>query len=320
VNSAQPFPVRHALGWLLAILALGAIAVAIAVAAVASFAFHEIGDGLGGGDSGDTSLSWTPDGKHIVVSRGQDESEALYRLNADGSDPERLTSRDSAAEDPAVSPDGKKIAYVAIPGPWVDVYVASADGSDARSLTNGDKTEADSAWSPNGREIAFIRGYDLDFQSDLYIMRADGTQVRRRTRGSDLEEAPAWSPDGAWIAYEAYPGVYVVPAHGRGKRRLVTNGLASPAWSPDGKHLAVVEDQTTIKVVNMVTRKARRVVVSQLLGPAEYPTAPEDLAWSPDEKRIAYTADGSLYTVRLSDGTARRLTHCVPGGDAHCGA
>jgi TolB protein len=200
------------------------------------------------------------------------------------------------------------------------LYVASADGSDAKSLTNGDKAEADPAWSPNGREIAFVRGYDLNFQSDLYVMRADGTDVRRLTRGSDLEEAPAWSPDGASIAYEAYPGVYVIPAHGRGKRRLVTRGLAAPAWSPDGKHLAVVEDRTTIKVVSLVTSKARRLVVSQPLGKAEYPTAPEDLAWSPDGERIAYTVDGSLYAVRLSDGTVRRLTRCVPGDDVRCGA
>lgn len=94
----------------------------------------------------------------------------------------------------------------------------------------------------------------------------------------------------------------MVPAHGHGKRRLVTSGLASPAWSPDGKQLAVVEGQTTIKILNMATRNARRLVVSQPLGAAEYPTAPEDLAWSPDGKRIAYTVDGSLYAVRLADG------------------
>ena len=319
MSSAQSFPVRRVLGWLLATLAMGTLAVVITVVA-AGFAFSHIGDGLGGGDSGDTSLSWTPDGKHIVVSRGQDESEALYRLNVDGSDPQRLTARDSAAEDPAVSPDGKRVAYVAIPGPWVDLYVASADGSDANGLTDGDKAEGDPAWSPNGREIAFVRGYDLDFQSDLYVMRADGTRVRRLTHGSDLEKAPSWSPNGAWIAYEAYPNVYVMPARGQGRRRRVTSGLASPVWSPDGKRLAVVEDSRAIKVVTLGTRSVRHLDVSRPLGPDEVPSAPDDLAWSPDGTRIAYTLRGSMYTVRLADGTIRRLTHCVDGGGARCGA
>ena len=273
--------------------------------------FDEIGEagGLGGVDSGVTSISWAPDGKHIVVSRGEDEGEALYRVNADGSDARRLTSADADPEDPAVSPSGKRIAYVAIPGTsMVDLYVARTDGSGAKRLTHSDDLEGDPAWSPDGRQIVFVRGYDLDFQSVIYVMRAEGTQARRLTHGNDLEQSPAWSPDGAWIAYEVFPSVYVMPAHGHGGRRLVTSGLAAPGWSPDGKRLAIVEDQTTIKVVGLQTRKVERFTVTDdQLGPDDVQTAPTDLAWSPDGRRLAYALDGSLYALSLETGATRRL-------------
>jgi len=82
--------------------------------------------------------------------------------------------------------------------------------------------------------------------------------------------------------------------------------------------LAVVEDRATIKVVSLATRKARRLVVSNA-GTA-FQSAPDDLAWSPDGRRLAYTVGGSLFTLDLGTGASRRLTHCVDGGDTDCGA
>jgi Tol biopolymer transport system component len=309
-----------------------AVAVVLTVAAVAvvrivalNQAIEQIGEagGMGGVDSGDTAISWTPDGKHIVVARGQEGGQALYELDADGGNPHRLISSTVDADAPAVSLDGRKIAFVDLPrtgGTVTDLYTAETDGSNMSALTHTDDVEGDPSWSPDGRQIAFVRGWELDVDSDLYVMRADGTGVRRLTHGSDVEAAPSWSPDGTSIAYEAYPGVYVIPARGRSPRHLVTTGLAAPTWSPDGKRLAVVEDRATIKVVSLATRKVRRLVVAPRLAQQEVRVAPDDLAWSPDGRRLAYSANGSLYTVDLASGAIERLSHCVDGGDANCAA
>jgi Tol biopolymer transport system component len=296
------------------------VVVALALAGVLGFGAYlvavnqvvsELGEAgaLAGADSGDTSLSWTPDGKHIIVERGQRDSVMLYRLNADGSHPQQVTPADAAAEDPAVSPEGKRLALVRTPDVYAtDLYLADIDGTSLKALTDDELVEADPSWSPNEREIAFVRGYDLDFQSDLYVIRRDGTHLRRLTRGSDLEQTPSWSPDGKWIAYEAFPNVYVLPARG-GKRRVLTRGLASPSWSPDGRRLAVVEDVRTIKVVGLRGRSVRRfVVIDRHVAENDVQTAPTDLAWSPDARRIAYTLDGSVFTLNLATGTSRRLT------------
>jgi Tol biopolymer transport system component len=285
-------------------LTLAAIACLVAFLVVVDRGFDQIGDagGLASVDSGDTSLSWTPDGRHLVVSRGENGAVVLYRIDADGSDPRRLTSKDGDAESPAVSPDGRRIVFMQ----GSDLYVVARDSSGPKALTHGELVETDPAWSPDGDDIAFVRGYDPEAEEgSLFVMRADGTHVHRLARG----EQPAWSPSGKWIAYESFPNAYVVRADGRGTRQLVTQALGPPAWSPDGKSLAVIEDLHTIKIVGVETKSVQRFAVTDdRLGHNDVQFAPTDLAWSPDGSRLACALDGSLFSIDLATGATRRLT------------
>jgi dipeptidyl aminopeptidase/acylaminoacyl peptidase len=58
----------------------------------------------------DQDPDWSPNGKRIAFARVGD---GVYTMNADGSDPKRL----SAGRGPAWSPDGKRIAFQAIAAP-----------------------------------------------------------------------------------------------------------------------------------------------------------------------------------------------------------
>jgi LysM repeat protein len=101
--------------------------------------------GAGGGgatkissDTGDTAPAVSPDGSKIAImsaGRGGTNWE-IWVLNADGSNPKRLTENGSNEGLPAWSPDGKSIAYVSDQGGLWAIWVMNADGTNQRKLVN----------------------------------------------------------------------------------------------------------------------------------------------------------------------------------------
>jgi Tol biopolymer transport system component len=86
---------------------------------------------------------------------------AIYLIDPDGSNPQRLTDTDNAYSDffPMLSPDGKKIVFDSNrlnadsgqPLNVGDLFVMDADGTDQVLLTRG----GSATWSPDGKYIAF---------------------------------------------------------------------------------------------------------------------------------------------------------------------
>ena len=114
-------------------------------------------------------LSWTPDGKHLIVSANRrDDHELepldseLWELDVKSGALRALTSRFGPDTNPAVSPDGSLIAYVGFDDGRLgytisQLYVMQRDGSGARSLTAGlDRDVESPAWAADGCGIYFL--------------------------------------------------------------------------------------------------------------------------------------------------------------------
>jgi Tol biopolymer transport system component len=261
---------------------------------------------------------WSPRAETIAFEAG----DAIYSVKSTGRLLRRLTDsqRDYSVEPSA---DGSRIAFVRDSNDasgQTRVLVMSAGGRAVRSLGSGD----DPHWASDGRRLVFSRTLDLDppnapyRREALIVADAQGT-VRKQVA---VGVTPSWSPDGERLAFMRYgfsseqrgPGtstvvsdstLYLVGADGSGERAVISTSryeaqplYYDPTWSPDGASIAVIaedQDESSLVLIDVSSGEARTVSDNEA----------EQVAWSPDGTRLAYTTAITLGVVNV-DGTGAR--------------
>lgn len=188
--------------------------------------------------------TWSPDGSKIAFRSRRDVNSELYVMNADGSNPVRLTNNPAFdGEIPAWSPDGTRIAFHSDRDGDPEIFVMSADGSDVIQLTHNEAGDRNPSWSPDGTKLVFSS--DRDGNRELYTMYADGSNPVRLTHNDAYDGYADWSPDGSKMVFismrdEGWGGeIYSMNTDGSDQTRLtVSRGWDfDPAWSPDGSKI-----------------------------------------------------------------------------------
>lgn len=255
---------------------------------------------------------------------------AIFVVNADGSDVRRLSKQHTLDEDdPEWSPDGSKIAftrYSARAADYAQIWIMDADGGNAVQLTDDTRRNTDPAWSPDGSEIVYYSCADDGCR--IVLMNADGTNRRDLASGWN----PHVSPDGSRIVFVYYePGhegpycrreevfncaIYVINADGTGLQQIGAELGNYPRWSPDGSQIAFIKNerwsdavglqQSTLFIMDANGTNATPVTTGIIHWPS----------WSPDGSQIAFenaqpypSMRGAIFTV-YADGSG--LTTVVP--------
>jgi dipeptidyl aminopeptidase/acylaminoacyl peptidase len=122
----------------------------------------------GGNEFGPARASWTPDGKHLIVSVNRHpesdheyQDDEVYEFSvADGS-LRALTNRKGPDNSPAVSPDGKFIAYTGYDDRYqghqtTKLYLMNRDGTGSHSLSDKlDRDIQDPQWAADSTGVYF---------------------------------------------------------------------------------------------------------------------------------------------------------------------
>ena len=152
----------------------------------------------------------------------------------------------------------------------------------------------------NGRLIAFSTG-----DSKLYLMRADGSHL---TKLASNASAPSWSPDGKRIAFDrtttTTQGITLLTLRGRRLRALTRHPSATyddvPSFAPDGKRIAFMRQpsggETAIYLIATSGKGLRRLATGS------------DPAWSPDGRKLVYSAQSRLIVIGANGRGKQTLT------------
>lgn len=143
----------------------------------------------------DVSPTWSPDGSQVAFVSERGGGAQIYVMNADGSNPHRVTFSGSQNTSPAWSPKGDKIAFVGRDGGF-DVFTVNTDGTGMQRVTQGAGDNEDPSWSPDGDYLVFSS--TRTGASHIWLASADGRHQVQLTSGGGGYSNPNWSGHLSW--------------------------------------------------------------------------------------------------------------------------
>jgi uncharacterized protein (TIGR03067 family) len=251
------------------------------------------------------SPDWSHDGRRIALDAsrtlfGEDWTcSRVFVVNADGTGLKDM----GPGGMPSWSPDDKQLTYSQYGqfGGEGGAWIMNADGSGRRQLeANG----WGSQWCPTRNEVAYLT---RDNRSNLCVHNVANDQRRMlldENHYTQVYEGFTWSPDGKWICFKGHlpqGGCEIAAVSVEGEKKgfkVLLPSSARPESDTVSKTMAWGGTGSQI-LVTMQTKTDRRLqmYVLDFAGgqPRLFPGCPaswisDDMAWSPDGKKVVFTA------------------------------
>ena len=139
----------------------------------------------------------------------------------------------------------------------------------------------------------------MEARGEIFTVPTEFGDSRNITNSSGTaDRRPIWSPKGDEIAWFSDEGgdkyrIYITKQDGISGKRSYDIGESKlgwePTWSPDGKHIAFVDDDVRIRVLNLENGN----IITADVGGNNLERGRTGITWSPDSKMLAYSKSAS---------------------------
>lgn len=220
-------------------------------------------------------LAFMWDGDIYTLRPGQEPKKLDVTVNADKYNRDLVKYYATGDESNiAISPDGNEVAVI-IRG---ELYVTSTDYKTTKRITDTPAQERCMSFSPDGRTLVFDS--DVDGFWQLFTAKIKNPDEKSFAYATDIDIEPLY--------------------------KCGTSAM-QPVFSPDGKKVAFLEDRTTLKVIDLATKK----VTTVLDGKYNYSYSDGDVPfqWSPDSNWLLVSYIGQSgwnntdVAIAKADGT-----------------
>jgi Tol biopolymer transport system component len=267
---------------------------------------------------GYSDIAVSPDGKRLVVSRGESVGSArgdLWMIDVERGTETRFTLETEDEGTPTWSPDGRYVYYGARGFKDLKdrIFRKLSDGSGAPELVYESSADVDLIprnLSPDGKNLMVVTGVvPFAVESDIQILPLDGSrQLKPLLDGAAADLDAFYSPDGTLVAYASLESgrgqVYVatIGPDGRAGTRwqVSVNGGRRPVWTPDGRKLLFLDERANLLAVD-VDRSGPTVRFGRGSETLFSTTAVQDF------NSIAVGPDGRIWMVQFGDEQSEPL-------------
>src|SRR5215831_3633279 len=214
-----------------------------------------------------------------------------------------------SAAGPRISPDGRFVAYQVQETNWTDnefisqIWIAATSTGERYQLTYGKKSSSNPVWSPDSKRIAFIS--DRDGKRQIYVISPTGGESVQMTKLETGVQSVEWSPDGRSLAYSAAEP---------------DSKLRKDRKEKYGEYEIVHGDYTMARLwtIPAAADAADKMPEPQnLTGGKNFTVG--GFSWSPDSKRIAFSAaddpdlgsqdTSDIYVLTVADKSVKKIVN-----------